>query len=559
MIPAERDEEAAEPQSNKLARRPGRELLVAFGVFLGLALVFTWPLVAHLGRAVPISSVDPIFTSWILAWGPEGIHRAPLHLFNAPIFFPHLLTFAITENLLGLSLPLAPVWFLTHNAALLNNVALILSLTLDGFAAYLLARELGAVRIGAGVAGFIYAFAPYRLMELEHVHVEAAFVIPLMLLVLVRHVREPSWRRGIGVGGLLAAQFWISLNSGIVAALGLGLLIVPAILTTRRGRRAFLVGSLVSGGVLALIAISPLLITLLRARRLYPWPIGEAQVRILSANLHSFLIVPKWNLFLGQATETFRVGAFTENALYPGIVAIVLASFGAWRLRRQRALLLSSLFLGVAAAIFAFGPEKQGIRLPYGWLVKLVPFFINLRVPARLWPLALLALGTLAAFALSRRSRWSFLLAGLLFIEYLSIPVPLRPTPEISPGYRFLARQSGVVFELPIPEAGNPKDEKELILNTNFMFRQTAHWLPMVNGHSLISPPDYPDFITKAGSFPSREAVGLLQSRDVRWVVIHTKELPGTRWDGLENRLSGFKIVYRDVSTIIIELPRQRA
>ncbi|MGH9198298.1 MAG: hypothetical protein ACRD1T_21515, partial [Acidimicrobiia bacterium] len=136
-------------------RRTPKELLLALVSYAIASVIFTWPMAMGLGNKLPIDLGDPILTSWLMAWGQESITRGPAGIngiMNAPMFFPNTLVFAFTENLLGLAIPLSPIWFLTHNAALVGGVALLICFTLNGFTAYLLARELKAAPMGAAIA-----------------------------------------------------------------------------------------------------------------------------------------------------------------------------------------------------------------------------------------------------------------------------------------------------------------------------------------------------------------------------------------------------------------------
>lgn len=538
-----------------------RELGVACILFAVAAVALTWPVAASLGRAVPIDPGDPLFTSWLMAWGPEGLFFRTADLFHAPIFHPDPLALAFTENLLGLSIPLSPLWFAAGNPAASGGVALLVSFALNGFSAYVAARGLGASRTGGYVAGLVYAFAPYRLAQISHLHVEATFYIPLLVLAMFRLAERPSWRRGLLVGGLLAAQFWTSLNGGAVAALALGLLLPAMVWRTERGRRLRALGHLTIGGAAALVLVLPLLLPFQRARSTYGIQVQESELALYSADIQSFAIVPPWHRVLGEATAGLRpLDTWSEKALYPGMVAALLAAIGALRLRKRPGMLAGPFLLGAGSIVIAFGPSTAaGLRLPWGWAIDAAPFLTNLRVPSRAWILGLLALGWLAAFAFPLPRLYSAAVLALLVLDYIAVPVPTVEVPRVSPEYRLVASLDGAILELPAlaVSRGFLFDPATINYETAAMYRQTAHWRPLANGYSSHLPAGYLALMREVSSFPDAASLEALRSRGVRWVVIHPTEVAGTRWEGVQGRLGDLPVRLRDRDLIVVEVPRR--
>src|SRR5205807_2131791 len=92
---------------------------------------------------------------WRFAWGAHAVVHQPLHLFDANMFSPERGTLALSENHLGVSLPLAPIFWVTHNALLLLNVEILLVLAAGGFGVYLLVWELTRCREAAVEQGVV--------------------------------------------------------------------------------------------------------------------------------------------------------------------------------------------------------------------------------------------------------------------------------------------------------------------------------------------------------------------------------------------------------------------
>jgi len=226
-----------------------------FGVFLVVAAVVTWPVVQHLATAVPGNLTDSLENSYIFSWDAHALLHQPLHLFDANIFYPERLTLAYSENVLGLAVFVAPLYWLTHNPILIVNVATIALYTVGGYTTYLLVRELGASRGPAVVAGVAFMAAPYRVLVVQHLTVLATHLMPLAFLLLLRIEREgrgahapgpshplrlvaPSpfsdvWP--IALGLVVALAMWSSINGGFITLAGIAIWAVWE-LATRRGR-----------------------------------------------------------------------------------------------------------------------------------------------------------------------------------------------------------------------------------------------------------------------------------------------------------------------------------
>ena len=198
-------------------------------------------------------------------------------------------------------------------------------------------------------------------------------------------------------------------------------------------------------------------------------------------------------------------------------------------------LTIFGLTLSLGPTFHAFGTE--GGRVPYLVLYKYLPGFSSLRVPARFAVLVMLGLAVLAGFGLSRclgslspaRARLVTLgLASLVFLEYLSAPLPFREFPrEIPPVYRWLATQPG---EFVIAELPTPGDAGHLSREAIRLYYSAFHWKRMINGYSGFFPPGYWEQSHLLRSFPSRESIDRLQTLDVRYVILRGYSPPDLAW-----------------------------
>ncbi|MEZ5286969.1 MAG: hypothetical protein R2712_19620 [Vicinamibacterales bacterium] len=106
----------------------------------------TWPLARGLGRDVPSDYGDPLFVAWALAWVCHqtgailtGHLDAITGFWQANQLYPEPATLALSDHFLAQALPLAPVYWTTHNALLVLGLAYLVAFTLNGFCTWLLA------------------------------------------------------------------------------------------------------------------------------------------------------------------------------------------------------------------------------------------------------------------------------------------------------------------------------------------------------------------------------------------------------------------------------------
>ncbi len=174
-----------------------------------LAVITSWPLLLHLPSRISPDLGDPVRTAWQIAWVGHAMLTDPLHLFDSNAFYPHPLSLAFSDSLLGYG-PTAFFGSGTVAALVRYNLLFLWAWSLCFAGAYLLARELGLGRIGGAVAGVAFAYAPYRVTEAGHLHVISSGGIPLALFLLLRGYRRSS--RKLVLAGWLVSAWQVSLG-----------------------------------------------------------------------------------------------------------------------------------------------------------------------------------------------------------------------------------------------------------------------------------------------------------------------------------------------------------
>lgn len=187
--------------------------LIASAWYLAITLAVTWPLARGLASDVPADLGDPIFVCWVIGWDAErllDLIRGDLSGFrrfwNANIFYPEPLTLAYSEHFFAQALQALPIYAASKNLILCYNLLFLSTFVLSGLGVYLLVRDLTGSPLASFIAGALYAFAPYRLLQASHLQTMSAQWMPFVLLGFRRYV-ETRRLRPLAAGTLaLLAQ-----------------------------------------------------------------------------------------------------------------------------------------------------------------------------------------------------------------------------------------------------------------------------------------------------------------------------------------------------------------
>lgn len=380
-----------------------RRVVPAAAALAALTCAYTWPLAAHLGSAVANDRGDPLLVTWILWW---STHAVPLTeaWWNAPAFYPSTGVFAFSENLLGLAPIAAPIIAVTRSPVLGYNAAFLLSYLFSGLGAYFLAFVLTRRHDASFVAAVGFAFAPYRLSHTHHLQLLSSYWMPVAIAALHLYLAAPKWRWAV-----LFAVSW--LVQALACGYYLFFLTVFVVLwlawfTPRRlaprdaGRLAVAWGA-------AGLAMLPVLVGYRAIHASYGFARSPVEVINYSADVAGLWsasadsLTWRW-LHAGPSVDA-------ESLLFPGLTMLVLFVVGLVVFFRRQTDSIGAFYTLTAVAMWALalGPrpalhgQALGIYGPYALLMNL-PGFNGMRVPARLWMLAVLCLVIVAALVISR-------------------------------------------------------------------------------------------------------------------------------------------------------------
>jgi hypothetical protein len=521
-----------------------RSQITIFVGFVFLSILSTWPLVGHLGSALPSDLGDPLLNAWILGWDADRLRHGFQGLWDAPILYPNIRTLAFSEHLLGLAVPLAPIVWLSRNPILAYNVAFILSYVLAAIGMFLLAEQITGRTDAALLAALAFAFGPARTDQISHLQVLTSGWMPMCLWALHRYFATFSARALALFAAAFALQalsngyflYFLALPSAVVLAFEC---VTRRNALKARGLKTIL--ELGSAGAAILLAMAPIAKVYLDVRRTYGFRRSYGDLVNFSADVASYFHVAEparlWSHFLA-------ISLSAERQLFPGLTVLVLAASAFWSPRSPipdprsqegtRKYVWCYLTIATLAFLLSLGaePSAWGHRIlpfsPYLVLARIVPGLDGLRAPARFSVVVLLGLSVLAAIGYKkwvRRHPTPFLvLAVLIIAEGWSAPIRLaafdaQGREAERPLYTWLAaKPPGGVLELPIKSW-------DVAPTLTYQYATLFHHHQIVNGYSGYGS-TMQAWLGGSAS-PLRElatmgtTIDALRAAGIRFVIVH--------------------------------------
>jgi hypothetical protein len=462
----------------RMSIRVPRWLLV-LGGFSALAAALFWPWLAHLSTALigpPEDNMQDFWNSWHAAtatglhdfaftrqmrW-PEGTSLA-YHSFA----WPQVAAVALLAKIFGAG-------FTTLVA--LQNLTLLASFPLAAVTMFYLARHLlGDVEgrdVSAAVAGFVFAFNPWHVAQvMHHAHVATIEFIPLFVLC---HLRALEHRAGDREGAvaratkIMPAAAMMALNAlacwyfffYALYFMAFHLLYLRIHAGAWPSRRYWVAPALCTAG--AALLLTPWIVPMLASG-------GKSDVYYVGANMFvadaaAWLAFPPTHLLAswGSGVYVRLTGNPWEDVVYLGLANVALVI---WALRNNERRKLYYALGGTAFfAVIASGEALHvagtvtPLHLP-GLILGKLPFFANVRTPARAMVFVYLFLGLALAQAcmMARRKPWLPMLLALMLLDF--VPAHLSSTPAACPaGLGVIAHDAdnAGVLDLPLGyENGN--------------------------------------------------------------------------------------------------------
>jgi hypothetical protein len=513
--------------------------------YVVLAVLMTWPLVPQLSTYAAGKGND----MWVFRWNDWWLRKAlveghnPYH--TSYLFYPHgvsLLWHSFSWLNTGLWLPLQVL----VGPLAAHNLIVLLTYTLSGYTAYLLAHEITNSRKAAFVAGLVYAFYPYRIIHRNQIKFLSVQWIPLFALYLVRLTRRGRLRDGLKAGVMLALCGLSSVQLMALSGMWAVLWLAYSLVTERRDWTRRTVLALLLGGLVCGVLLAPFFAPMVKAlvgpdaaQNLATGDAGEGG----GTDALAFFVPSRHHPLLrkGELKRIYKRVVHLHGDV--AAVGYTTLGLGAWavvkRWRKARFWLLSALplaALALGSTVHINGQALPGIPMPYRLLAPTL-LGETIRHPARFNLILALPVTMLMAIGLAdllkrlrSRRQWTSLatigVATLVLFEYFSLFQTTEPIH--SAFYDQLRQEAGEFAVADFPIGFHAHDKW-------YMYAQTIHGRPMVGGHVSRVPAHAHDFMdnvpllsTARVSAPKEGELGdvtrqlrLLAEAGVRYVLIH--------------------------------------
>lgn len=486
--------------NNHPALRRNWTYLLVLVIYVGIAVGMTWPLAIKSTTHLLAGSWDTLFHYWNGWWVRQALTTGQSPFYTQYLFYPTGVSL-VYNNFAWLNIAAWGALEPWIGGLAAYNLPLLFNLALCGFTAFALTRYLTGNGIAAFLAGMIYLCWPFRLSQLGHPNLISTQWIPLFLLFLIRTLRNGRWQDGILTGIFLALTGYTRWQQLIAVPIVGGVYLICTLwhgwISQRRQMQALLLA-----GVVACIALAPPVLLLVNQQLTAPADLVVEEEEVTKqTDLLAYLTPSTSHPVMGSLAQTAYRRYYADRSsgsgysAYLGAITLLLAFLAVWRARQAAlpwvAMALVLLLLALGPVLRINGHLYPAVPMPYQLVARL--FLVRLlRFPDRLnmflaLPVAVLA-GYGAASLLSRVRQYgiwtviavSSLLGAAILFDYLVIPVPLE-RPQVSPIYARLADEPGefAVLNLPL----DPQKSKL------YMFAQTVHHHPILQGHTSRLPP----------------------------------------------------------------------
>jgi hypothetical protein len=467
-----------------------------------LAIVFTYPLITIFSSVIPQGGRDSY-----LVMGQIEIRSAIV----ADQGWVEGMKTIFKNGDFGSYLPYIVTDQFARNKFVTNNLLFLLSFIFSGLGAYLLALHLTQNKKASFLAGIVFAFSSFHVYQATAIHLGMRHqeLIPFFVLFLILFFEKfefkfLGWAALFGVLIAITEHQLLAFTALFVAFFVLYKIFSDRALLFNKRLWAFLLGSVLFLAAVAFTFFGPLLKVALSPHNfLDP---GMKSVMNLSILPSDALLPPVFHGLWPNANRYLQESIFHTSSkgdsYYAGIsVVVVVLFFLLWllieRLRGKKSdasdqekktqvkfwLVETLVFFVIAMGPASIQIGKWTAHLPYYFIYRYIPFYLNIRVVGRFVVFVILGLSILFAFAVEKFTnkypRKAHIIAAafgvLILLDFWVAPMKTDPL-LYSPFYDKIGKDTQSYKLLEIPGSTN-----DVFFNYEWITR-SVHHKELING-----------------------------------------------------------------------------
>ena len=378
----------------------GASLLVLDLVLGGLLGLRAW---ADPSRVTLGGRQDTPYTVWAFAWVERALVHGQIPWTTDHLSWPAGVNLLTNATSMGLGIVLAPVTRL-WGPLVSFNVAATGAVAVTAWSAQVVLHRSGlATWPAAAFGGLVAGFGPTALAQTggAHVHVTAAFLVPVILFGVGRVATSPGaspLRWGAALGVLIALQ--LTIGEEVLAIVAFAVLIGVVVGAPHVRWASLLRAGAMAAAVFGVLAAWPLWVQFTGRAHI----IGGLQRGDRYADDLTAFVVPSRQVWLGSSAAAGMLRHFSsEGGAYIGVPLLILCAVVSL-VHRRDPLVRTVALAGAGLAVLSLGPRlliaghPTSLALPWAVLSRL-PLLESL-LPVRFGVVIDLAAGALLAVGL---------------------------------------------------------------------------------------------------------------------------------------------------------------
>jgi hypothetical protein len=391
------------------------------------------------------------------------------------------------------------------------NLVVGLAFVLSGITAYLLARKYIDNNFLCLLAGFVFAFSPYKLIRITgHYNLILTFTIPLIFLLFTQLVSvsnkkltfHPNTKKILYLGGLLGfsllLDYVVFFHTFYLCAAYFFSLIL---LTVKWENTPKKIGIVLITFVVAHFLIRGLRLLGIDDRGAFWWRndivaffIPSYESRFFSTNFFKSIYTSEW--FYAQPLNIESVVFLGYTLIIIGFAACIFFIKKFEHIPFEIKALLITLFILCMLSIPSFKIlGKDLFNMPTS-IIHFIPFLNNVRIPSRTIMLTSLLLPILSFYYINSYIKTKYLMSNrrlnlitavlgiLLFFEFYPTPYMFTEKKDMPSFVHILEKDTSACSVLTIPTGVKDGNKMLGIFKCNNLWHQTVHKHPIIGGYT---------------------------------------------------------------------------